>query len=357
MPGERARLLQRGPAGYNYAMRPLTVLAVSAAFSLSGFASSLKVSLPPATGAVPIVMGVAWGLFSEEGVAVELVPLPSQRDRLLAFQAGQVDLVVTDLTGALLLLASVPGAAVIAGTAFIPEPEALHLAFITPPAYSRIPTWDDLVARVRGGTRVQIALPRQSDLEFVADELFRREGVTVPADLYIGQDNLLNNASWTLLGMVAVGALPQPYVDYILAYGYPGKPTLTVLKWVPGAEIPPEVIVVRRALLGSEALAAFFRGLRRAVDRFNGEDRDAIVAAALPLAVDLFFPGGGPETATDPEVRAEIERGIASIVIPRFPQPEAVSREVYERVVAWAVGKRYLRSPIPYETAVAPPPG
>ncbi|MCX7750254.1 MAG: hypothetical protein N2320_01605 [Candidatus Bipolaricaulota bacterium] len=338
-------------------MRTLGILAVLAAVSLSGVSSSLKVSLPPATGAVPIVMGVAWGLFRGEGVTVELVPLPSQRDRLLAFQAGQVDLVVTDLTGALLLLASAPQAAVIAGTAFVPEPETPHLAFITPPAYSRILTWDDLVARVRGGGRVQIALPRQSDLEFVADELFRKAGVTVPADLYIGQDNLLNNASWTLLGMVPVGALPQPYVNYILTYDYPGKPTLTVLRWVPGADVPPEVIVVRRVLLGSPVLAGFFRAVRRAVDRFNGADRDAIVAAALPLAVDLFFPGGGPETATDPEVRAQIERSIASIAIPRFSYPEAVSRAVYERVVAWAVGKKYLRTPIPYETAVVPPPG
>ena len=73
--------------------------------------------------------------------------------------------------------------------------------------------------------------------------------------------------------------------------------------------------------------------------------------------MNLFFPGGGPETATDPNVRAEIERGIAAIVIPVFPQPAAVEREVYERVMTWAVEKRYLRSSLPYDSAVVPPPG
>lgn len=340
-------------------MRTLTVLVALTAVSSLSVGASLKVSVPPALGAVPIVMATAWDLYREEGVHVELVPLPSQRDRLLAFQVGQVDLVVTDLTGALLLLSSVPKGAVIVGTAYTPAPEAPHLAFITPPAFSRIRTWDDLVARIKGGTRVQIALPRQSDLEFVADEVFRSAGITVPADLYIGQDNLLNNASWTLLGMVAVGALPQPYVDYILTYGYPGKPTLEVLRWVPGASFPPEVIVARRSLVETQpnTLAAFFRAVRRAVDRLNSEDRDAVVAAALPVAVDLFFPGGSPQEVTDPEVRAQIEKGIAAIVIPNFPQPNTLDPQVYNRVMTWAVGKKYLRSPIPYDTVVVSPPG
>ncbi len=340
-------------------MRSLTVIAALAALSFALVGAPLKVSVPPALGSVPVVMAAAWDLFREEGVDVELVPLPSQRDRLLAFQAAQVDLVVTDLTGALLLLSSAPRGGVILGTAHAPDPEALHLAFITPPAYSRIRTWDELLATVRGGKRVQIALPRQSDLEFVADEVFRAEGLTVPSDLYIGQDNLLNNASWTLLGMVAVGALPQPYVDYILTYSFPGKPTLEVLRWVPGSAFPPEVVVARRPVVEArpEDLASFFRALRRAVDRLNSEDREAIVAAALPVAVSLFFPGAGPEEIADPEARDQVERAIGAIVIPRFPQPEVLDPDVYRRVMAWAVGKKYLRSTIPYEAVVVPPPG
>jgi ABC-type nitrate/sulfonate/bicarbonate transport system substrate-binding protein len=340
-------------------MRTLIALAVVAAVSILSWGTPLKVSLPPAMGAVPIVMGTAWGFFQEEGVEVELIPLPSQRDRMLAFQAGQVDVMVMDLTGALLLLSSVPKQAVIVGTAYIPNSAGDHLAFITPPTFSKIKTWDELVDRIRGGGRVQIALPRQSDLEFVADELFRQEGLAVPADLYIGQDNLLDNSTWTLLGMVAVGALPQPYVDYILSYSYPGKPALEVLKWVPGGSFPPEVFVVRRPLIESqpEVLTSFFSALRRAVDGLNSEDRDEVVATALPLAVNLFFPGGGPQEAADPEVRAEIEKGIAAIVIPSFSPPEELDPEMYERVMMWAVGKKYLRSPIPYDTAVAPPPG
>ncbi|HOD73449.1 MAG TPA: hypothetical protein PKM13_02790 [Candidatus Bipolaricaulis anaerobius] len=339
-------------------MRTLTLLAVVTAVPIVSLAAPLKVSLPPAMGAVPVVLATAWDLFRAEGIEVELIPLPSQRDRMLAFQAGQVDAIVTDLTGAILLVASAPREAVIGGTAFSPEPAKDHLAFITPPALSRIATWDDLMARIASGSRVQIAVPRQSDLEFVVDGVFQECGVTVPADLYIGQDDLLVNSTWTLLGMVAVGVLPRPHADYILTYTFPGKPTLTVLTWVPGASFPPEVFVVRRSLLESqpEILAAFFRAVRQSVAQLNSEDRESVVAAALPWAVDLFFPGSGPETAA-PEVRTQIEAAIAAIVIPTFPAPGAVDPEVYDRVMAWALGKNYLRSPLPYEAAVVPPPG
>lgn len=339
-------------------MRTLTLVVALVACSFVPLAAPLRVSLPPALGAIPIVMAQTWGHFAEEGVTVELVPLPSQRDRMLAFQAGQVDVMVSDLTGALLLVASVPRDAAVVATAYAPQPEANHLAVLAPKAFSKIGTWDDLLAAIRRGQRLQIALPRQSDLEFVVDGAFQTEKIAVPADLYIGQDNLLTNATWVLMGMVAVGALPQPYVDYILTYDYPGKPELVVLRWVPGEGFPPEVIVVRRPLLEKEpqTIAAFLRGIRRAVGRLNSADRDEIVKAALPVAVDLFFPGAGPEAAA-PEDRARIETAIAAIAIPAFPEPGLLDPEVYRRVMTWAVGKKYLRSSLPYDAAVVPPPG
>ncbi|MFH1609647.1 MAG: hypothetical protein ABID40_03365 [Candidatus Bipolaricaulota bacterium] len=339
-------------------MRTVSLVTVVAAFFFASSGAPLKVSLPPLFGAVPIVMGVTWGLFQEEGVEVELVPLPSQRDRMIAFQAGQVDVMVTDLTGALLLVSTLPNGAVIAGTAYVPDLANAHLALVTPVTYSKIATWDELLARIRGGGRVQIALPRQSDLEFVVDELFRSQGLSVSPDLYIGQDNLLVNASWTLLGMVAVGALPQPYVDYILNYSFEGKPTLQALQWVAGGNIPPDVIVFRRSLVESqpELVASFFRALRRTVHRLNAEEREELVTTVLPIAVDMFFPGGLPQAA-QPEDQARVEAAIAAIAIPAFSEPGPVDPDVYGRVMAWAVNKGYLRSPIPYDAAVVPPPG
>jgi hypothetical protein len=56
------------------------------------------------------------------------------------------------------------------------------------------------------------------------DQLFQSQGFSLPSELYVGQDNLLVNATWTLFGMTAAAVLPQPYVDYLLHYEFEGKP-------------------------------------------------------------------------------------------------------------------------------------
>lgn len=339
-------------------MRTLGILSLVLSFCLGGAGAALRVSLPPSFGAVPIVLSAAWNLFAEEGVEVEMVPLPAQRDRLLAFQAGQIDAFVTDLTGALLLVSSMPTEAVIAGSVFSAQGPRAHVALITPPGYSRISTWEELAARVRKGDRVQIAVPRQSDLEFALDELFFKSGLTFRPEGYIGQDNMLTNASWTLFGMVTAAALPQPYVDYILNYDFPGKPALVVLAEIDSQDVPPDVIVFRRTALNRNgaAAAAFFRAIRRAAVRLNEMERDELVATGLPVAVQLFFPGAGPDPAK-PEEWARVEAAIAAIVLPRFPEPAPVDPTMFDRVVSWARRKGYLRAALSYAQVTTPPPG
>jgi hypothetical protein len=108
------------------------------AVSVGVFASPIRVSLPPLLGALPVAVAQKLDLFREQGLEVQLVPLPSQRDRILAFQAGQIEAMVTDLTSALLLVASQPKQAAIAAALYLPPQDGTHLALITPVNFSRI---------------------------------------------------------------------------------------------------------------------------------------------------------------------------------------------------------------------------
>ncbi|MFN3347244.1 MAG: hypothetical protein ACK42E_05510, partial [Candidatus Bipolaricaulaceae bacterium] len=141
-----------------------------AIITLSAWAGPIRVSLPPLLGALPVALADQLDLFSEEGLVVQLVPLPSQRDRLLAFQAGQIEALVTDLTSALLLVAAQPQEAAIAAALFLPPQDGTHLALLTPANYSRLYALEDFLGQARKG-RVQIAVPRQSDLEYALDQL------------------------------------------------------------------------------------------------------------------------------------------------------------------------------------------
>ena len=320
--------------------------------ALSGVAGPLRVSLPPLMGAVPVALGAAWGMFAEEGVEVQLLPLASQRDRLMAFQAGQIDAMVTDLTSAIMLAAQMPGEVAILSTAYYPTSNhPPHLALITQD-YSNIDDLADLVMEAKGAVR--IAVPRQSDLEFALDKLFASQGLEPPEDAYIGQDDLLVNASWVLFGMVKCGVFPQPYVDYLLNYEYEGKPQLTVLSDFSGIPIPPSVIVFRRPVLASRVseVDAFFRAVHKAVARINGANYEELLEIGWHMATELFFPGLSPEDLT-PEGRKQVEAAIEKIHVPKFPEPGPVPREVFELVRTWAEGKGYLAGSLDYNQVVA----
>jgi len=64
-------------------LKRMVAIASLLLVALSGATAPLRVSLPPLMGAVPVALGAAWGMFAEEGVEVQLLPLASQRDRLV----------------------------------------------------------------------------------------------------------------------------------------------------------------------------------------------------------------------------------------------------------------------------------
>ncbi|MCS7217093.1 MAG: ABC transporter substrate-binding protein [Candidatus Bipolaricaulota bacterium] len=327
------------------------LFVVFAIASLSVSASPLRVSLPPMLGALPVALAERLGYFAEEGIPVQLVPLPSQRDRILAFQAGQIDALVTDLTSALLLVATQPQEAAIAAALFVPAQDGSHLALLTPANYSRLYTLADFLARASAG-RVQIAVPRQSDLEYALDQLLARHGVRVPPEWLVGQDNLLLNATWLLFGMTAVGVLPQPYVDYLLHYEFEGKPELRVLADFAGIPLPPDVLVVRRSL-GADEVRRFLAAVGRAAAHIRAMAREELIALAMPVAIALFFPGVNLEAAA-PEDRARVEAAVEALRIPYFPDPRPVDPEILGLVADWARKKGYLARSLSYAEAVWP---
>jgi len=321
------------------------VIVVSLLVGAGGAAAPLRVSLPPLMGAVPVALGVTWGMFAEEGVEIQLLPLASQRDRIVAFQAGQIDAMVTDLTSAIMLASQMPAEVAIVSTAYYPTSnQPPHLALITQD-YSGLNKLPDLAGMEPKGA-VRIAVPRQSDLEFALDMLFISQGLEPPEEAYIGQDDLL--------GMVTCGVLPQPYVDYLLHYEYEGKPRLTVVSDFSDIPIPPSVIVFHRSVLAARLsdVDGFFRAIRRAVERVNVSSREELLATGWDVAVELFFPGLTPETL-NPGAREKVETAIQAVHIPELPEPGPVPREMFELVRAWAKGKGYLVGRVDYDQVVA----
>ena len=331
-------------------LKKLLAIAVFLPLALGASATPLRISLPPLMGAVPVALAANWNLFSEQGVEVSLVPLASQRDRMSAFRAGQLDGLVTDLTSALMLAAMLPGEVVLLGTAYYPVDQSRpHVALITQ-AHSGI----EELAQLTAQTHLKLALPRQSDLEFALDTLLASQGLTPPTRAYVGQDNLLTNATFVLMGMVEAGVFPQPYVDFLLHYEHEGKPELVVLSWFPDVPKPPSVIVFRRSVVEErgQEIAGFRLALELAVERINTATHEELLDIGWQLAVELFFPGLVWEELK-PAVQARLRAAIETIGVPVFPSPGPVPQDIFQQVLSWADEKGYLVNEVSYQEVTA----
>ncbi len=327
----------------------------------TALAAPLRVSVPPLFGSVPVILasGEGWGLFSEEGLEVALEPLPSQTARLQAFRARQVDILVSDLTLALMIVSQRDADAVIAGSTYSPSNLGQNVAppalLITPQRYSRISSLEEL-AREPPTRRLNIGVPRQSDLEFMLDQLFLTAGHTPPEQTYVGRDNLLDNANYLSIGRFHAGVFPQPYGQYLMAIDVPGDPEFVVLSEFSNVFVPPTVLVIRRSLLEQRhaEVVAFFCSLERAVERVNSLSREDLLELGWQLVTQLFMPGHEPHTMA-PEDRERVERAIETLFIPDFPVPAPVDRESFEVVLSWARRKGYVRFPPEFDETVVPP--
>lgn len=298
---------------------------------------SLRFSIPPMMGSLPIGFADAWEIFDEHGVDVELIGLSDNQSRNLALIAGQIDGMVCDVSTAVLLAATGTDI-VITSTAYRPE-QTGSLALLTQ-SYFQIDSLATLMVRTAAGNNLKsIAVTSMSDLEYHIDTLLASQGYDVnPEKDYSYWFDMLQVATFLSFGSVYAAVLPEPYVSYIDNFPPLKAGTKLVhLSDFAGIDLLPSVIVFRRAAIESqpEAIDAFYAGIRAAIDRVNALDRDELIEIGINEAINLFFPG----TSTD-----TVPAGILdTFSIPVFTYPEALSEREYAAVVEWARAKGYIR--------------
>jgi len=64
--------------------------------------TDLRISLPPVYEALPIAFAQEWGLFADQGIAVEIVGITDDQERSTALMTGNLDAVMEDMTRAIL---------------------------------------------------------------------------------------------------------------------------------------------------------------------------------------------------------------------------------------------------------------
>jgi NitT/TauT family transport system substrate-binding protein len=304
--------------------------------------TTLRFSLPPVMGSLPIALGHSWGLFKDAGVDIQVVGLSDNQARSLALMAGSIDGMICDVTTALLLYTS-GTPIVITSTAY--QPQSGSLAILSP-SYFRIDSLKGLLAHTeKGSTLKSLALTQMSDLEYETDTLFAHLGYKIDPDKDFSYwHDMLQLATFLSLGSVYAAVLPEPYITYISEYpSVNSHATYIHLSDFQGMTLLPSVIVFRRSVVekSPELITRFYTALRDAINRINSMSRQQLIAEGTDQALSLFFPGLTKEN---------VPEGIMDhFVIPHFDLPHGLAKQQFEDVLAWARAKRYTWKQPTYE--------
>lgn len=313
----------------------LLAMVIFASVVVGSAAPKLRLSLPPVMGCLPIAFANGWDMFTQNGMAVEIVGLSDNQARTLALMAGDIDAMICDVSTAILLVAN--GVDIlITSTAYQPQ-QTGSLALLTQ-SYFRIESVDDLLDRTEAGNSVRsIGITEMSDIEYELDSLLISLGHTVDPDKHYSYwHDMLQLSMFLNLGSVYAAVLPEPYITYLCEYP-PLKPgtNLVHLSDFEGIDILPSVVVFRREAVTKypDTIAQFYDIYREAIDKINQITRDELMATGVDIALALFFPGLTEES---------VPEGILDeFRIPHFAYPAMLPKDKFEDVVAWEQWKGY----------------
>lgn len=309
----------------------------------------LRISLPPDIGALPIAFGQDWGLFTEHGVDLQIIPLADKQSRVAALRVGKIDGMLTDLPTAILLALDGIDLA-ITSTAFLPQTYS-QLALLTQ-RHANVTSISDLLGEPEAGDeRHRIHLPRLSGIHFQTDRLLYQLGYAIGTDTnYQDWPDMLAMATTFAVMPTWVRAvvLPEPYITYLinflpeLIYGA----EIIILSDFATVEPIPSVIVFRRDSLEEkeEAIARFYTAYRAAIARLNATPLDELLDEGIDIAIAMFFPG---IDLADPDAIPPAEM-LAAVNIPYFGALGRVGRPTFTTVMDWLIAGEYVRQRIDY---------
>lgn len=300
----------------------------------------LRFSLPPVLEALPIAFAQEWDLFESHGVSVELIGITDSQQRSAALITGNLDGVMEDVTRSILDATTAGGVVMTSAATSRPQTGSLSLALLSPTSF-RIDSFESLLA-----STYAIGTLYRSDYEYLLDQILddgRGAGGSVPRILYF--HDILQMAVWFGAQALPAAVLPEPYISYLATY-HPvgGRPIdLVIHDDFSSTGVLPAVILFHRSYVerNPDAVEAFYAAYAEAIERINDTPREELIDLGIDLALSLFFQGADRTT-----INQEV---LDTIPIPTFGAPTVLTREDFDRVLAWMLDKGYVYVEPTYE--------
>lgn len=277
----------------------------------------LKIGTLPIEDNLAILVAAKNGYFAAENLEVELVSFQSPVESQSAFQSGELDGMVTDMTVAALLKSAGEDLRVTSLTLGA-NPQEGRFAIVAAPQ-STIETVADLKGK-------SIGISTNSIIEYVTDGLLEEGGVnpsevnkTTVAKIPLRVEMLLSN-------QIDAITVPDPQVSYVVAQG-----AKVIAEDTKGENMSQAVIIMTGKTISEkrEAVTRFFKAYAKAVDDINNEPEQY-----QELLIDNM----------------NIPESIAkSYGVQRYSKPQLPAKKEVNNIITWLKNKNLLKNEINYE--------
>ncbi len=288
----------------------------------SGDAAPIRLALLPILDTLPAHVAAQEGLFDQEKIKVEFIPVGSgaERDQLIA--SAQADGMVNEMISTLFFNKEGVRVQTVRLARSGAQGEALFSVLTG--ADSPVETVQDLVGR-------KVAVADGTIIAYVTERILEQEGMT-PADVrFLSVPKI--DARLALLGSGGADAvvLPEPLASLAVSQG-----ARKVIDDTSHPQYAFSTWTLRKEFLDQhpQEVKAFLRALQKAVDHIN---QDPARYSALMVELKLL-----PKPLE------------GWFEVPRFVGSEIPTRADFEDALAWARAKGYIDAGMRYEDSVTP---
>ena len=248
----------------------------------NGAMPPLSVGLMPDTDSVPFIVAREKGYFAEEGVEVTLHPFKSAMDRDAALQSGQLDGAVSDLLAA--AFASAGGF-------------DIRVTSSTDGAFQMIAGKGNEAADVRALSGAEIAVSRNTIIEYVTDRILKENGMAADALQKVSIPQIPARLEMLQNGKLPAATLPEPMASVAVANG------CKLLAGSGALGINPGVMLfsTKAAADKKESLKAMYRAYNKAVEYLKKTPREKYIGMVVEKS---GFPAAAKDALKMPDYRA-----------------------------------------------------
>lgn len=281
---------------------------------------TIRLGLLPILDALPIYVADAEGLFAEQALQIEFVPVASAAERDQLMQSGQIDGMINDLISTLLYNQDEVQITVVrlARTATTAYPQYRILAA----KGSGIDTPAELAG-------VPIGISEGTVIAYVTDRLLTAEGLAPEEIATLAVPRIPDRLALLDSGELQAATLPDPLASLAIEGG-----ATVVVDDTRHPEYGTSLISFRRSFVADhpDAVRRFLVALEEATRRVNTDKAlwETLLAEKQLVPAPL----------------------LGSYMLPDFPLASVPTEAQFDDVVAWALDKRLIDTPLEYTASI-----